>query len=207
MKKIDLKGYLFTDGVHWYYKDEEIAIVNESLREIEWIKSLYQVPKDVIEKIRNSLDNNTGKWVIEARRVRISATQQYIQIYVNNEFTGMSFEDKLVLKNGEYVSTTPDNELGKFVCASLWHKYDDVYHYSDRFKNIFYSKNEKTLEGILINLGADKVFDDDGLLTEEGVVAQEKLLDIINTLNLIGLIAETSDECEKKIDEIINIGF
>lgn len=74
-------------------------------------------------------------------------------------------------------------------------------------KIYFILKNEKTLEGILINLVIDKVFDDDGLLTEEGVVAQEKLLDIIDTLNLIGLITETPDECEKKIDEIINIGF
>ena len=41
--------------------------------------------------------------------------------------------------NGNYVSTTPDSELGKFVYACLWHPLDHIYHYSDRFKNLFKS--------------------------------------------------------------------
>ena len=40
-------------------------------------------------------------------------------------------------KNGNYVSTTPDSELGKFVYACLWHPLDETYHYSDRFKRLF----------------------------------------------------------------------
>lgn len=50
----------------------------------------------------------------------------------------MHFEDKMELDdNGNWTSTTPDSELGKFVYACLWHKYDNMMHYSDRFKRLF----------------------------------------------------------------------
>lgn len=79
-----------------------------------------------------------GQWIIEARRTSLSATQGNISIFVNSKDMDMHFEDKIELdKNGNYVSTTPDSELGKFVYACLWHPLDKTYHYSDRFKRLF----------------------------------------------------------------------
>ena len=50
----------------------------------------------------------------------------------------MHFEDKIEINDeGNWVSTTPDDELGKFIYACLWHPLDYVYHYSDRFKSLF----------------------------------------------------------------------
>lgn len=130
-------GYGRADGVHWYWGDKEVAVINEFRREIEWCDRTFKYPEEVIEAIRNKMPVADGVWIIEARRTRSSATQGNIHIFVNNKDMDMHFEDKMELVNGEYVSTTPDDELGKFVYACLWHSHDGIYHYSDRFKDLF----------------------------------------------------------------------
>lgn len=134
----DIKGFRYADGVHWYWGDKEVAVINEIRREIEWCDRIFKFPKEVIDDIRSRIPTAAGKWIIEARRTKISATQGSISIFVNNEFTGMVFEDKIEMnENGDYVSVIPDEDLGRFVYSCLWHPMDKLYHYSDRFKDIF----------------------------------------------------------------------
>lgn len=134
----EIKGYSYADGVHWYWGDKEVAVINEQRREIEWCDRTFMFPKEVVEDIRSRIPQPANTWIIEARRTQSSATQGNISIFVNNKDMNMHFEDKMELDSeGNWVSTTPDNELGKFVYACLWHKYDNIYHYSDRFKSLF----------------------------------------------------------------------
>ena len=133
----EIKGDRHADGVQWYWGDKEVAVINEKRREIEWCDRTFNFPKEVVEDIRNRIPTADGVWIIEARRKKQSATQGNIHIFVNNIYTGMTFEDKQELFNGEWKSTTPDDELGKFVYACLWHPLDSIYHYSDIFKDIF----------------------------------------------------------------------
>lgn len=141
MQKIkgkEIKGYSYADGVHWYWGDKEVAVINEIRREIEWCDRTFNYPNEVINAIRSKVPSPVGQWLIEARRTKLSATQGTISIFVNNKDMDMHFEDKMQHdKNGNYVSTTPDDELGSFVYACLWHKFDKIYHYSDRFKSLF----------------------------------------------------------------------
>lgn len=140
MKEIKGKriiGYSFADGVHWYWGDVEVAVINEEKREIEWCNRTFCFPKEVVDEIRGKIPQNPGVWIIEARRVKHSATQGNVNIFVNGKDMDMHFEDKYVLVNGEYVSETPDEELGKFVYACFWHKLDHIYKYSHRFRSLF----------------------------------------------------------------------
>ena len=133
----EIKGYSYADGVHWYWGDTEVAVINEKRREIEWCDRIFMFPKEVVEDIRSRIPQPANTWIIEARRTSKSATQGTISIFVNNKDMDMHFEDKRELVNGEYISATPDKDLGKFVYACLWHPLDNVYHYSDRFKSLF----------------------------------------------------------------------
>ena len=133
----EIKGYCHADGVHWYWGDTEVAVINEVRREIEWCGRTFNFPTEVIEEIRSKMPDNPGTWVIEARRTSISETQGTVSIFLNNKDMDIHFNDNKELVDGKYVSTTPDEELGKFVYACLWHKLDDMYHYSDRFKDVF----------------------------------------------------------------------
>lgn len=143
----EIKGYSYADGVHWYWGDTEVAVINEYRREIEWCDRTYKFPKEVVDEIRSNMPNNLGVWVIEARRTRQSVTQGNVSIFINNKDMNMHFEDRFESdENGNYVSTTPDEELGKFVYACLWHPLDNVYHYSDRFKSLFKQNWDKECE-------------------------------------------------------------
>lgn len=134
----EIKGYSCADGVHWYWGDKEVAVINELRREIEWCDRTFNFPTEVVNAIRDKIPTPDGQWIIEARRTRSSATQGSISIFVNNKDMDMYFEDKMELDDNEnWTSTTPDSELGKFVYACLWHKYDNIMHYSDRFKRLF----------------------------------------------------------------------
>lgn len=134
----EIKGFQYADGVHWYWGDKEVAVINELRREIEWCDRTFNFPIEVVNAIRDKIPTPDGQWIIEARRTSLSATQGNISIFVNNKDMDMHFEDKMERdENGNYVSTTPDSELGKFVYACLWHPYDEIYHYSDRFKSMF----------------------------------------------------------------------
>lgn len=129
-------GYSYADGVHWHWNDKEVAVINNR-GEIEWCVRTYNLPEEVVAEIRNRVPRPSGTWLIEAKRNRQSVTQGTVSIYVNGKDMDMHFDDKMELKNGEWVSTTPDSEIGKFVYACLWHKLDNLYHYSERFKDIF----------------------------------------------------------------------
>lgn len=133
----EIKGFSYADGVHWYWGDKEVAVINERRREIEWCDRTFKFPQEVIDDIRNRIPIADGVWIIEARRTSQSATQGTVSIFVNSKDMDMHFNDEKELVDGEWKSTTPDDELGRFVYACLWHKLDDVYHYSDRFKDVF----------------------------------------------------------------------
>lgn len=143
----EIRGYRYSDGTHWYWGDEEVAVINEQKREIEWCGRTFMFPKEVVDEIRNKVPVATGTWIIEARRTRDSATQGNVSIFVNNKDMGMHFKDKIEMDDdGNYVSATPDDKLGEFVYACLWHKYDEIYHYSDRFKSLFKPNWDKELK-------------------------------------------------------------
>lgn len=144
IKEKEIKGYSYADGVHWYWGDKEVAVIDEATREIEWCDRKLKFPEEVIQAIRDMRPKVNGKWIIEARRIRRSATHGGVAILINGNDTGMYFEDKMELKgNGQYESTTPDDELGKFVCSCFWNPLDNLYHYSERLKNIFDPKREE----------------------------------------------------------------
>lgn len=134
----EIKGFSHADGVHWYWGDKEVAVINESRKEIEWCDRTFKFPEDVINAIRKKIPETNGKWTIEARRVKSSATQGNIKIFINDKDMDMCFEDKMELdENGKWISTIPDEMLGKYVYACFWHKLDYLYHYSDKFKKLF----------------------------------------------------------------------
>lgn len=134
-----IKGLGYCIGrTKWLWGEQEVAIIDEYRREIEWCRRTTSLPDEVVEEIRKRMPNNPGTWIIEARRTQSSATQGNVSIFVNGVDMNMHFEDKMMLnENGDYVSTTPDEELGKFVYAALWHPLDYAYHYSDNFKDMF----------------------------------------------------------------------
>jgi hypothetical protein len=137
IKGKELVGLRFADGVHWHWGDTEVAVINEVYREIEWCDRVFKFPEEVVSAVRSKMPVQAGQWLIEARRNRISTTQGSICIFVNNQYMDMAFKDEYVLVNGEYESINKDEDLGKFVYASLWHSHDSVYRYSDRFKSLF----------------------------------------------------------------------
>lgn len=133
-----LKGYAYADGVHWHYLGKEVAVIN--LRgEIEWCVRTHNLPEEVVAEVRKCVPRPDGVWKMEVRRIQHSETQGSIKIFVNGRDMDMNFADEYVLnKQGNYESAIPDSALGKFLFACLWHKLDAVYHYSERFKDIFY---------------------------------------------------------------------
>ena len=88
MLKIDgkeIKGYSYADGVHWYWGDKEVAIINELRREIEWCDRTFKFPTEVVNAIRNKIPTPDGQWIIEARRTRLSETREEKGRGKNNE--------------------------------------------------------------------------------------------------------------------------
>lgn len=72
----------------------------------------------------------------EVRRVRMSVTQGEAQVYCNGQYITNFADDLELIKLGEkyfgelvggWASTIPD---AKFIHATLFHKYDDLYHVS-----------------------------------------------------------------------------
>ena len=91
---------------------------------------------------------------IEVKRIRPSVTQGEAQVFINGEYV-ISFADTICLKQsdgnftngfktfknarhygeviGGWGSIKPDSD---FILGLLYHPYDNVYHYSDKFKEI-----------------------------------------------------------------------
>lgn len=63
------------------------------------------------------------------------------------------------------------------------------------------------MEKILMEIGCKSFpYKQNGQLSEDGIIAYDKLINIICELNRIGVIQEDVDYCEKLFDEIINDG-
>ena len=137
IKGKELKGYQHENGIHWYWGNEEIAIVGQNNGEIEWCGRRFSYPDAVVKAIRDRRSRAAGRWMIEAKRISKSVTQGSIVISINGQEI-MEFNDDKMLQNGEWISTIPDSEIGKLVISAFWHKFDSIYHYSDRAKKIFY---------------------------------------------------------------------
>jgi len=67
-------------------------------------------------------------------------------------------------------------------------------------------ENEKptTLYDILQMMGAKEPIADNGELSDEGVVAEKKLYDLLVGLDYIGVIDFDADKYDKEINDIIN---
>jgi hypothetical protein len=135
--KEQLKGYTYADGVHWYMGDTEVAVIDPETAEIEWCVRKVTLPQDVIDAVRAKKPAHNGKWIVEARRVDISATQGEIVILVDDREITRFADTKVIGDDGQYHSKYSDDELGRFVASAFWHPLDNVYHISDQAKNAF----------------------------------------------------------------------
>lgn len=87
---------------------------------------------------------------IEVKRIRQSVTQGEAAVYINGEHI-ITFGDAIELigedehyygpKAGNWASKKPDSD---FIFGLLYHPYDDIYHYSDKFKNAIVDKATKS---------------------------------------------------------------
>ena len=76
----------------------------------------------------------------EVKRSRGSVTQGMVDVLINGEKV-MDFGDKIEIiqdgekyygeKIGNWASKIPDTQ---FIIGTLYHAYDDIYHYSDKVK-------------------------------------------------------------------------
>ena len=133
-----LIGYVYADGVHWHWGKTEVAVIDQKTGEIEWCDRLFKFPKEVVDAIRQKKPKAANTWVIEAKRISMSTTQGAISIQIDGKEIASFNDDKQLGDKGFYESSIPDEELGKCVCAALWHPHDNVYHISDNAKKIFY---------------------------------------------------------------------
>ena len=152
--EIKLKGYGFADGVHWHWKDKEIAIIDESTGEIEWCVRKSTLPKEVIEAVKAKKPHDSAKWEIHVKRYNISATQGVIDVYIGDSLIASFNDDQSIGNDGKYHSKYTDEELGKFVYSALWNKFDQ--RLSARAKDVFYPNWHKDEE-------SPKIYRDDGL--------------------------------------------
>ncbi len=82
------------------------------------------------------------KLEIEVKRIRGSVTQGSADVYVNGEKV-MQFQDDIqMIKPGkmfygekidDWASVVPD---ANFIASLLWHPWDNMFHYSDKVKEI-----------------------------------------------------------------------
>lgn len=135
----ELKGYQYADGVHWHWGEEEIAIINNH-HEIEWCVRCSHLPDSVVKRIRELKPIPNGRWVIEIFKESPSVFQGYYSLCINGKQATSFAAKKILGEDGEYHFDIPDEDLGRLVNSFFYHKYDNVYHYSDQVKDIFYPK-------------------------------------------------------------------
>lgn len=144
-----IRGFRFADGVHWHWGDEEVAVINDN-QEIEWCKRPLNYPEEVIEAIRKRKQYPSATWKIEVQKISVSATQGYYQVLINGEDVMHFAAEKKLDESGKYIFDVDDKDLGRVIYNMLWHSYDNLYHYSDKAKDIFYPKwREKYSEDII----------------------------------------------------------
>ena len=134
MKKYNIIGYRFADGVHWNVDGKEVAIIDESTNEIEWCVRKNYLSNEVIDIIKSKRNRPAASFTFDVKRISHSATQGSIRIELNGKEM-ITFGDHIELIDGKWQSTIPDEELGRYVYGLLYHPYDDIYHYSDKVKD------------------------------------------------------------------------
>ena len=132
-----IKGYQFADGVHWHWGNEEVAVIDESTNEIEWTVHKHNLPTEVVEEIRKRRKYHSAEWIIRVNKLSQSATQGEYQITINDTEIIRFAAKKELGKDGEYHFDIPDNELGRLVLSLLYHPMDNLYHYSDKVREVF----------------------------------------------------------------------
>lgn len=141
-----IKGFQYADGVHWYWGNREVAIINEETHEIEWCERKHNFPDEVVKEIRNLIPHANNQWLIEVRRTSKSVTQGDISIYINDKCV-VTFNDDKEIIDGKWQSTIKDEDLGRLVLSAIYHPHDNLYHYSDTIKSSIYPKwNERKEE-------------------------------------------------------------
>ncbi len=60
----EIKGFSHADGVHWYWGDKEVAVINESRKEIEWCDRTFKFPENVINAIRKKFQKQIRLYVM-----------------------------------------------------------------------------------------------------------------------------------------------
>lgn len=133
----ELKSFKYADGVHYFWGDREVAVINEKTAEIEWCDRIRTFPEEVVTVIRALQHTEVGKWVVRVRRITSSETQGYFTVSVNGNDVLTFGDDKQIGLDGKWHSKYSDAELGKILCAALWHPKDDIYHYSDKMREAF----------------------------------------------------------------------
>ncbi len=132
-----IKGYSYADGIHWHWGDTEVAVIDQSTGEIEWCERKSRFPDEVIQTIRDLRPRALARWIIEVKQIDYSATQHGFDVLINGERVA-NFGDGVSI--GEVVFSD-DPKLkenpGKYVYATFWHPHDDIYHVSDKAKDIF----------------------------------------------------------------------
>ncbi len=99
----EIKGYSYADGVHWYWEDQEIAVINDETGDIEWSIRKYDIPYPVIDAIRERRPKPAASFRFDIQPVDISTTQCYIVVLLNGEKV-MTFGDDKELVDGRWVS-------------------------------------------------------------------------------------------------------
>ena len=72
MQKInrkEIKGFQYADGVHWYWGDKEVAVINELRREIEWCDRTFNFPTEVVNAIRDKIPTPDGQWIMQNKYI------------------------------------------------------------------------------------------------------------------------------------------
>lgn len=129
-------GYSYADGVHWKWGDEEVAVINENTREIEWYSRPYNLPKEVVDAVRERRPKPKAKWIIEVQPVKVSATQGHVNVLINDEIIVSWGDDSECVEDGWEFESDTENP-GKYVTSLLYHKFDNLYHYSDMVRKAF----------------------------------------------------------------------
>ena len=87
----------------------------------------------------------------EVKRCRTSVTQQEAEVYCNGQYITSFGDAPEIIEPGEkyygelagmWASKTPD---AKFIHATMFHKYDDLYHISDGVQKIIDAAMEQEI--------------------------------------------------------------
>ena len=124
-----VKGYSRADGVHWFWGDTEVAVIDEFTSEIEWCVRKFTLPEDVIQHIRDLRPRPKATWTVAVKEIKPSVCGSIVDVQINGRsVASFSKQDDSKL------------EPGKYVRSAFWHKLDNIYHISEQAKKVFDSE-------------------------------------------------------------------